>query len=451
MKIPLWAEYQRQFEEARQEGELRWMRLDNMAKIYPAAKRKNWSNVFRLTAYLSEEIDPVVLQQALNVTIKRFPSIAVRLCRGMFWYFLEEIPQAPAIQPDDVAPLTKMAFSDIRQCAFRVLYRGNRLSVEFFHALTDGNGGIIFLKTLLAEYLTQKHGIEIPCENGVLDRQEEPRPEELEDSFLKYAGTVSHSRREDTAYHLNGSPELSGFHNLIVGTLDVNEALALARSYGVTLTVLLTAVMIYSIIPIQNQQIPRRKLQKPVKVLLPVNLRKLFGSSSLRNFVLNISPGVDPRLGDYKFEEIVKLVHHQMGIEITTKQMSSRIISNVKFEQALILKLMPLFIKNTAMKMVYDQIAESRTCITLSNLGEVRVPDAMKPYVEKFHFILTVQATTPNNCGVASYNGKLYITFIRNIKEARLERNFFTTLRKLGLHVSIESNQRSRQESCPTV
>ena len=140
-----------------------------------------------------------------------------------------------------------------------------------------------------------------------------------------------------------------------------------------------------------------------------------------------------------------------MGQEITDKQMGSRIVANVKFEQALILKLMPLFIKNTAMKMVYDQIAESRTCITMSNLGEVKVPDAMRPFVEKFHFILTVQATTPNNCGIASYNGKLYISFIRNIKESRLERNFFTTLRQLGLHVHIESNQRSRDTSCHTV
>ena len=431
--------------------DLRWMRLDNVGKIYPAAKRKNWSNVFRLSAYLTEPIDPQVLQQALNVTVSRFPSIAVRLRRGMFWYYLEQVPKAPQIQPDGVDPLTKMEFSDIRQCAFRVLYYDRRVSVEFFHALTDGNGGIIFLKTLLAEYLLQKHGVEIPCEQGVLNRQEPPKPEELEDSFLKYSGTVSHSRLESAAFHLTGTPELSGFHNLIVGTLDVGEVLKLAHQYGVTMTVLLASVMISSIISIQNEQVLRRKLQKPVKILIPVNLRKLFGSSSLRNFVLNVSPGIDPRLGDYRLDEIIKSVHHQMGQEITDKQMGSRIVANVKFEQALILKLMPLFIKNTAMKMVYDQIAESRTCITMSNLGEVKVPDAMRPFVEKFHFILTVQATTPNNCGIASYNGKLYISFIRNIKESRLERNFFTTLRQLGLHVHIESNQRSRDTSCHTV
>ena len=68
---------------------LRWMRLDNAAKIYPAARRNNWSNVFRLSFTLKEEVDPEVLQQALEVTVKRFPSIAARLRRGLFWYYLD--------------------------------------------------------------------------------------------------------------------------------------------------------------------------------------------------------------------------------------------------------------------------------------------------------------------------------------------------------------------------
>ena len=430
--------------------DLRWMRLDNVGKIYPAAKRKDWSNVFRLTAHLADPVDPEVLQQALNRVVRRFPSIAVRLRRGVFWYYLEQIPSAPLIQLDGKDPLTKMKFSDIRQCAFRVLYYNKRVSVEFFHALTDGNGGIIFLKTLLAQYLTLKFGLTIPCENGVLDLSEPPKPEELEDSFLKYSGTVSHSRMESAAFHLSGTPELSGFHNLVIGTLDVKEVLALAHSYGVTITTLLASVMIYSIMAIQNEQVLRKKNQRPVKILIPVNLRKLFGGSSLRNFVLNISPGIDPRLGNYTLEEIIKSIHHQMGQEITDKQMGSRIVSNTKFEQSLALKLTPLFLKNLGMKMVYDQIGESRTCITMSNLGAVKVPEVMRPYIEKFHFILTVQATTPNNCGIVSYGNELHISFIRNIKEPRLERNFFTTLHRLGLHVKIESNQRSRIEACRT-
>ena len=55
------------------------MRLDNAAKIYPAAKRRNWNNFFRLSATLTEPIDVPVLRAALDVTVRRFPSMAVRL------------------------------------------------------------------------------------------------------------------------------------------------------------------------------------------------------------------------------------------------------------------------------------------------------------------------------------------------------------------------------------
>ena len=62
----------------------------------------------------------------------------------------------------------------MRQCAFRVLVYKNRVAVEFFHALTDGTGALVFVKTLLAEYLSEKYGLSVPAEKGVLGRLEEP-------------------------------------------------------------------------------------------------------------------------------------------------------------------------------------------------------------------------------------------------------------------------------------
>ena len=176
------------------ERKLQWMRLDNAAKIYPAARSSTWSSVFRLSANLTEPVDEDIMNDALDVTVRRFPSIAARLRRGMFWYYLEQIPQAPKVQPEGPWPVSHMSKKDVRRCAFRVLVYGNRVAVEFFHSLTDGTGGMIFLKTLLAEYLLQKYGLQSAAEEGVLGRLEEPSPEELEDSFQRYAGQHSVSR-----------------------------------------------------------------------------------------------------------------------------------------------------------------------------------------------------------------------------------------------------------------
>ena len=74
----------------REKQTLRWVRLDNAAKIYPAARRRNWSNVYRQSVTFTEPVDEAVLQEALNVTVKRFPSIAARLRKGLFWYYLQQ-------------------------------------------------------------------------------------------------------------------------------------------------------------------------------------------------------------------------------------------------------------------------------------------------------------------------------------------------------------------------
>ena len=172
---------------------LRWVRLDNAAKIYPAARRKNWSNLFRQSVTLTENVDVRVLQDALDVTVKRFPSIAARLRKGAFWYYLQQVEAAPQIREEYSYPLVFMSNEEMRRCAFRVIAYENRIAVEFFHSLTDGTGALVFLKSLTAEYLEQKYQISIPCENGILDRREMPKEEELEDSFLKFAGAVEAS------------------------------------------------------------------------------------------------------------------------------------------------------------------------------------------------------------------------------------------------------------------
>ena len=421
---------------------LRWMKLDNAAKIYPAAKRRNWNNFFRISATLTEPVDVAVLRSALDVTARRFPSIAVRLRRGMFWYYLEQIPHSPAIQEEKSCPLAHAPFHEVRQCAFRVLVYHNRFAVEFFHALTDGTGGLTFFKTLLAEYLSQKYGLTIPAGDGVLGRLEEPDAEELEDSFLRYAGNVKASRKEATAWHLTGTPEKDGFKDLVTLMIPAPVLKECAKAHGVTVTELLCAAMMQAICQLQAEKVPQRRLRKPVKVLLPVNLRNLFPSKTLRNFASYITPEVDPQMGDYTFDEICAAVHHRMGLENNPQTMRAKFAANVASEQSPLLRVMPLFIKNLAMKAVFDTVGECKSCLCLSNLGVVRLPEVMAPYVARMDFIIGVQAKAPHNCGVLTWNDTVYINCIRSIREPELELHFYRVLHQLGLPVKVESNQR---------
>ena len=423
------------------EKKLRWMRLDNAAKIFPASLRKHWSNVFRISATLDEPVDREVLKDALDVTVRRFPSIAVRLRRGLFWYYLEQIPDCPEISEEGSYPIVHMTLGEIKKCAIRVICYKNRVAVEFFHATTDGTGALIFVKTLMAEYISQRYGVNVPAENGVLRRLDEPDAGELEDSFLKYAGKVSASRREATAYHMRGTPEPGGFLDLTTLILDAAQVKERARDYGVTVTEFLCAAMMEAIQTIQAAHVPLR-FRKPIKVLVPVNLRSLFPSRTLRNFALYVTPEIDPKLGQYSFEEICKNVHHRMGMEVTAKTMSAKIATNVNSERAFVLKIMPLPIKDMAMKAVFDAVGERKSCLCLSNLGAQELPEVMRRHITRMDFIIGTQARAPHNCGVISYGGKMYINMIRDIREPTLERHFFEVLHREGLHVTVESNAR---------
>lgn len=420
----------------------RWAKLDNAAKIFPASRRRGWYNMFRLSATLKDPVDPEVLQSALNVTVHRFPMIAAKLKTGFFWYYLEEVDVPPEVAKDSYQPLKLTDFDDVRKCAIRVLYYRNRIAVEFFHAVTDGTGGLIFLKTLIAEYITQKYSQDIPNEKGVLDRLAYPDPEELEDSFPKNIGEVSAKRKDGKSYRLKGIPEKDGFLHLTLGCLDSEKVHDMAKSYGVTVTGFLTAVMLKSIVEIQKRRVKSIRKRLPVKVQIPVNLRKLFGGRTMRNFVMVAAVGVDPRMGDYTLEEIIEIVRHQMALSLTKKNMQSLFTPNVKSEEVLAIRMVPLFIKNIIMKAVFDSVGESQACLTISNLGFVEIPDEMKPYITAFDFIIGPQAAAPYNCGVSSYGNELRINIIRRSVEPELEREFFTALVKLGLKVSIESNQR---------
>jgi len=422
---------------------LRWMRLDNAAKIYPAAQSRTWSNSFRLSATLNEPIQTDILQSALDVTARRFPSMAVRLCTGMFWYYLEELSEAPALCEEKGHPLEQMTASDIHKCALKVLVYENRIAVEIFHSITDGNGGLVFLKTLIAEYLEQRYGITVPPENGVLDRREEPTESEMEDSFLKYKGDAALSRKDTDAFRIKGAKDPDGFITDTAFLLPVDAVHRAAKQYGVSITAFLTAVLTQAAIEIQEKRVPDRRKRKPVKVLLPVNLRKMFPSESLRNFVLYMASEIHPDRGEYSFDEICRIVAFQMGIEITQKHMRAKFTTNVNSEIMPIIKIMPLFVKNIVMKSVFRAVGERKSTLTFSNLGMAAVPDAMKDYVLRFDFVLSPQATSPYNSSAISYGDTLYLHFIRNSVEPELEMQFHRVLQSLGITARVESNRTS--------
>lgn len=418
-----------------------WYRLDTAALIFPAIARRDWSNAFRVSATLKESVDPVILEQAVADMRRRFPTFFVTLRKGVFWYYLEESRHPVKVQSDYAYPLTFMSRSELRKNCLRVLVHRNRLAVECFHSVTDGHGGLVFLTNLVARYLELKHGIDVPHEGLIQDLQEEPAAAELEDSFLKNAAPAASGRREEKCFHLKGTPEPDGFRTLTTGIVDTATLVDLAHRYKVTVSAFLGAVMAEGIIAMQAEKVPKA-LQKPVKVTFPIDLRRLYGSRTIRNFALALNIGVNPRFGDYSFEELATSIHHGLAAAATRQNMAGMIAANVEPQQVVAIRLAPVAVKSIVMDGIYRRIGESG-CLNISNIAGVPLPDILQDYIDRIEFIIGPQRSYPNNCSVLSYGGKTYINMIRNIRESELEQRFFSRLVDLGLSVEIESNKRS--------
>ncbi len=423
---------------------LRWVRLDNAAKIYPAARRRNWSSIYRVSATLCETVDTGYLHDALTVVVKRFPTIAARLQKGLFWYYLQQVEATPAITEEYSYPLTYMSRKEMQKCAFRVIVYEKRIAVEFFHSLTDGAGAMIFLKNLVAEYLERKYHVSIPLTHGLVDRKEPPREEELTDCFPKYAGPVPASRRDTNAWRIRGELSEDSFLTVTVFRLPVSEALAAARRYNATLTVFLSALMMKALLDLQKEKVPQQKRRKRVKLQIPINLRSLFESQTLRNFSMYTVVEADPRLGEYTLAELVEIVRHKMGTDFTPKHMAAVIATNVNDEKNPLIRLIPLPLKNAVMKLIFNSVGEKKSCMSFSNLGKVELPEEMKPYIKDFGIVPVVGADAPYAGGVISYGEELQIPLIRKLKKAELERHFYAALREVGLSPTLESNQNER-------
>ena len=131
-----------------------WFPLDDAAKIYPLSMRPGKMAVFRLSIYLRQPVVPELLQMALTFTVKRFPSFATTVKSGFFWYYLDTAKTRFAVEPAGSIPCQPLDVSRSGSASFRVLYHDNRISVEFFHILTDGTGGIA--ETVRADLLRMR-------------------------------------------------------------------------------------------------------------------------------------------------------------------------------------------------------------------------------------------------------------------------------------------------------
>lgn len=416
-----------------------WFRLDNAATIFPGQNSNTWSNIFRFSVELKENIDYDRLCEALKRVMPRFPGFDVRIKRGLFWYYFEKNPNAfPDVNPDINNPCHRVKFRENKGYLFRVYYHGTRISVDTFHAIADGHGASVFTCTLAAEYL-RLGGADIPASDFVFDTGEPPHKPEIEDSFKKYADSAGKLKRGGKfVYHAGGTKLAKHNVNIISGIMDFEALHKITKSLGVTVTEYLAAQLLDIFIEKQRREKHR---QKEVCIQVPIDLRRTFESCTMRNFTICLRIVIDPNLGDYSFEELLREVSLQMKLAGDPKRLNAMMTANRAIEKNPFLKYLPLSVKNLGVGISFALTGEQTTTALLSNLGRVELPDAMAEYVEKLMIMPGPGKRNGARCAVVTFNGKMVVTFADLFEETDIEREFFTRLVKAGVKIKIESNR----------
>ncbi len=414
-----------------------WFRLDNAAKIFPAVTKKSNTSVYRVGVRLKEDVDPRALQRAAATALKRYPLLAVKLRRGVFWNFFDKNQSPILVSEESNYPCAPLNPKQNRGYFLRVLYYKRQVSVEIFHALTDGTGAIEFLKTLLYQYFRLK-GREIDPQGLVLLPGQVPEQCELDDSFRKYYKPLKRIKsKRQPSFRIAGTPLEPFGNNIVHGVFEAKALNSHARKKGATLTEYLTAALIYAI---HLSYLQYGLQREPVVISVPVNLRKLFPSKTLRNFfaVVNIGVITDENTS---FDTLLKQVSRQMKAKVNRESIQEIISENVHLERNYGVKFVPLFLKDIVLKQAFIFQGENLKTITISNLGNIRFPDDMAKEIEEASVILYPTVKSPVNCGMCTFDNRLNISFARTIRESDMIFRFFKLIAEdSGLEPEIYSN-----------
>lgn len=409
-----------------------WFPLDNIAKLYPLSMERGKMSVYRVSAYLYKEVVPEVLQMALNFTIKRFPSFSATLKKGFFWHYLDTTNRHYYIETEQYIPCSPMKISRSGSQAFRVIYYQNRISVEFFHVLSDGVGSITFLNALIAEYL-RLMGEEISLDDMIFNVNDKPEKNEFENAFKNVPRkTLSQKKSNRRAVQLQG--KLSKFKpcQIIHLRMNATKLREIAKNYQTSITGYLLALMFMA-----GKETSKSKAGY-MNIQLPVNLRKYYPTKSIRNFAFLSTIGMS--IEDIDHLDRVVLDINQQIEKKTSKEAMEGDLSTIR-TLIMILKYVPLAIKQPIVKRVYRLLGDKACTTMLSNLGMAKAPLSIEKHIQYIDTVIGATLTQRARCSVITFNNIATLSITKATEKSDFEEKIVRLLEADGIEMMVEGSE----------
>ena len=413
----------------------KWDRLDNTANLFPVIATESMTNVYRVAVTLKEEIEPELLQQAVEKALPYFDIFQFKLKRGMFWYYFEtNHSPVPKVKAENMYPCAYINPYTNNDYLFRVTYYKCRINLEVFHALTDGNGALAFLKEITYCYLRLKYK---KLAENLPDSLDAETSLDKEDSYVRnYKKSARKTYQTQKAVIIKGEKLENNGLGVMHGFIDLADIKKVSKSYGVTINQYLIGALTWSI---YREYCKGMAGKKPITTSVPVNLRPYFESDTMKNFFVIVSAVFKAQKDDYTFEEVLTVVCESLNKQINKENLEKLFSYNVSNEKNFVLRAIPLFLKNIAMKYVYLASAKANTT-TVTNLGIIPISEPYREYIDHFYAIVSMSVGQNIKAAVCSYGDKLVFTFSSNLRDTVVQKGFFRKLSSDGINVSVETN-----------
>lgn len=424
--------------------------LDNAAQFFPGASSCNNTYVFRLSCEMTEIVDPWMLQYAVQDALKKYPLYGCVLHKGLFKYSLEESRKKPIVREERSSPCGTLYKRSYKCLQFSVTYFNERINLEVYHALSDGMGALNFFRLLISSYIIYRHP---QCGFKLSTIKDERLAEDAkEDGFRSYYNKMTLREAlkdfitaksghlwEKPGYQLQGARESGGKIKLVVGVTNTNEVVKKAHEYGVTVTVLLTAVLILAI------QRTRHicKKQRPIVVSIPVNLRKYFPSKSARNFFQFINVKYSFNKEKDSIFDVAMHIGQELSKGLSPEGMITRMNILCSLEYSPLFRFIPRKGKDAIFKMA--DILGSVNTTSVSNLGEISFPKELRPYIRLLDFTTSTRSLQLNVC---SYENQMVMDIASRLKSTIIQEEFFSILSELGIRIRVLSEQNVSHNIC---
>lgn len=402
----------------------KWRKLDNAALAFPMVTGKDDTRVFRFYCELKETVDEATLQEALDQTMKTYPLFQAVLRKGLFWFYLEHREIRPVVREETKPPCSRLYIPDKKSLLFEVTYYQNRINFEVFHALTDGTGAMHFLQELVQNYLILRHpSAGLP---RIDTTKEMTRGVQEEDSFSQYYSSKAPRDKEKKpdAVRLKGEKLLHEDMRITELEIPVDELHKKAKAHGVSITVYVAAVMLCAI----AEQVPKSRKNRPITLMIPVNLRNFFPSQSMTNFFGWIEAGHTFEDGT-TFEDVLQDVRAQFEKELVKERMAMRMNGYVRLEKNPLLRAVPLELKKGFL-MVGANLGSRCITAVYSNIGIVRFPEQYQDYIGQFGFFASTNGLQLCSC---SFGNKMVLGFTSKLPDDSIPRSFQNIMKRESL------------------